>query len=346
MCQICNLVLRYQNIKPQSTLSLNTSKRGIFSRSIRPILVPNYIDRKIMIQQEIDTIIKKLRNFHWGETVSEMRANFEAGFTMPDRPDIIIESVDANGVPADLISTPKASSERIILYLHGGGYLFGSRKSYRRIASDLSTTSKAQVLLIDYRLAPEHPFPAALEDGLTSYKWLIEERNFDATQIALAGDSAGGNLALGMMLSLKQDYKPLPACALLMSPFTDFARKGCSLQTLAEADPFVSAKLLEIVVNSYLPEGNDFNPIISPIYADLSTLPPLLIHVGSQEILLDDSLRLMSKAAGDNVAVELKVWQDMIHCFQLFAPNLADGRKAIAEAGAFIANHLKIHEDN
>ena len=297
-----------------------------------------------MSQPEIDIIIHKLRNFHWGETISEMRANFEATFTTPDCPDVSIESVNANGVPADLISTPEAASERIILYLHVGGYLVGAHKSYRRLASDLSAAAKAQVLLIDYRLAPEHPFPAALEDGLSSYRWLIEKRNFDATQIALAGDSAGGNLALGMMLSLKNDCESLPACALLMSPFTDFARKGYSLQTLAEADPFVSPELLEMVVHSYLPEGNVLNPITSPIYADLSTLPPLLIHVGSQEILLDDSLRLMSKAAADNIAVELKVWQDMIHCFQLFAPNLANGREAIKEAGAFLIKHLPTKE--
>ena len=295
-----------------------------------------------MSKTEINTIVQTLRNFYWGESIGEMRANFEAKFTMPDRPNTIIKSVDANGVPADLISTPEASSKRIILYLHGGGYLFGSRKSYRRIASDLSAAAKAQVLLIDYRLAPEHPFPAALEDGLASYHWLINKCDFDATQIALAGDSAGANLALGMMLSLKKDCQPLPACALLISPFTDFARKGRSLKTLAEADPFVSSELLEMVVNSYIPEEDVFNPIVSPIYADLSALPPLLIHVGSQEILLDDSLRLMSKAARSNVAVELKVWQNMIHCFQLFAPNLADGREAIREAGAFLIEHLLV----
>ncbi len=294
-----------------------------------------------MSQQELALIIQQLRNFHWGKNISEMRANFEVGLKMPSNPNATIESVDANGVPADLISTPEASSEHIILYLHGGGYLFGSRHTYCRVASDLSAAAFARVLLIDYRLAPEHPFPAALEDGLISYRWLREKRNFDSAQIALAGDSAGGNLALGMMLSLRKNHELLPACALLISPFTDFARKGHSLQTLAEVDPFVSPELLEIVVNSYLPEGNLLNPIVSPIHADLSNLPPLLIHVGSQEVLLDDSLRLASKAAEDNVAVELKVWQDMIHCFHLFAPNLTEGREAIREAGAFLAKHLK-----
>ncbi len=295
-----------------------------------------------MNQKELAHIIQKLRNFNWGETISEMRANFEKELRMPPHPNATIESVDVSGVPADLIFTPEASSEHIILYLHGGGYLFGSRSSHRRVASDLSAAAKARVLLIDYRLAPEHPFPAALEDGLTSYRWLREQRNYAPTQIALAGDSAGGNLALGMMLSLRKNNQPLPACALLMSPLTDMERKGRTVQTKAEVEPIVSPELLEMVANSYLPEGNFLNPIVSPIHADLSNLPPLLIHVGSQEVLLDDSLRLASKAAEDNVAVELKVWQDMIHCFHQFAPNLAEGREAIKEAGAFLAKHLKI----
>ena len=294
-----------------------------------------------MSKTEINTIIDELRNFHWGESIGEMRANFKAKFTMPDRPDTKIKSVDANGVPADLISASEACGKGIILYLHGGGYLFGDRNTYRRLASDLSAAAQTQVLLIDYRLAPKHPFPAALEDGLASYRWLIEKCDLNPTQLVLAGDSAGANLALSMMLSLKKDGRSLPACAILISPFADFALKGNSLQTLAARDPFVSSELLEIIVNSYLPKGDCFNPIVSPIYADLSALPPLLIHVGSQEILLDDSLRLASKAAADNVSVELKVWQDMIHCFQLFALDLAEGRKAISEAGAFAIEHLE-----
>lgn len=294
-----------------------------------------------MSQSELAPIIHQLRNFRWGDTIAEMRANFENGFAMPSHPNATIKTVDANGVPADLISTPEASSEWIILYLHGGGYLFGSRNTHRRVASDLSSAAKAEVLLIDYRLAPEDPFPAALEDGLASYRWLVEQCNFNPAQIALAGDSVGGNLALGIMLSLKNAREQLPSCALLMSPMTDFARKGGSLQTKVDVDPMVSPEMLDLVANSYLPTGNFLNPVVSPIHADLSDLPPLLIHVGSQEVLLDDALRLASKAAADNVAVELKVWQDLIHCFHLFAPELSIGREAINEAGMFLSKHLE-----
>ncbi len=294
-----------------------------------------------MSPSELELIIQKWRNFHWGENISEIRANFEKAFTMSPHPHAVIKKVDANGVPADWISTPEASSKRMILYLHGGGYLFGSCQTHRRVASDFSAAAQAQVLLIDYRLAPEHPFPAALEDGLTSYHWLTEQHKFNSSQIALAGDSAGGNLALGMMLSLRKKHLPLPACALLMSPLTDFERKGRSLQTKADVDPIVSPELLEMIANSYLPDGNLLNPIVSLIHANLSHLPPLLIHIGSQEVLLDDALRLASKAAEDNVAVELKVWPDMIHCFHQFAPKLSVGREAIKEAGEFLRKHLE-----
>ncbi len=261
-----------------------------------------------MSQKELSHILQKLSNFHWGETIEEMRANFESGLAMPAHPDASIEVIDLNGMAADLISTPEASSKGIILYLHGGGYVVGSRKSHRRVASDLSEAAKAKVLLIDYRLAPEYPFPAALEDGLKSYHWLREEYKHPPRDIALAGDSAGGNLALGMMLSLRKAQEALPACALLMSPLTDLERKGRTVTTKAAVDPIVSPELLEMVVNSYLPEGNFSDPMVSPIHTDLSNFPPLLIHVGSQEVLLDDALRLAGQAAMHNVSVELKVW--------------------------------------
>ena len=293
-----------------------------------------------MSQQELEQIIQKLRNFHWGETITEMRANLEKELLMPPHPQAHIESIDADGVPADLISTPATSSNCMILYLHGGGYFSGSRQTHRRVASDLADAAQAPVLLIDYRLAPESPFPAALEDGLKAYDWLRKQSNLVSTQIALAGDSAGGNLALGIMLSLQKTPELLPACALLMSPLTDMERKGLTLQTKAETDPIVSPELLDMVANWYLPEGNFFDPIVSPLHADLSNFPPLLIHVGSQEILLDDSLRLASQAALHNVAVELKVWPELIHCFHQFAPYLEEGREAIMEAGAFLRKHL------
>lgn len=293
-----------------------------------------------MSQKELDDVMEKLRSFTWGETLNEMRANFEAGFSMPPHPTATVEKVSANGVFADLISTPEATQERIVLYLHGGGFVLGSRDSYRRIASDLSTTSNALVLLVEYRLAPEHPYPAALEDALTAYYWLINERGFSHSQIAIAGDSAGGNLALSLLMSLRAAGESLPVAVLLVSPLTDMEKTGLTVQSKADVDLIVSPHLLETVVKMYLPEGNLRDPMVSPILADLSGLPPILIHVGTEEILLDDSLRLARKAALDGVSVELKVWKGMIHCFHLFAPILTEGQEAIADAGVFLRHYF------
>ncbi|MEM7552701.1 MAG: alpha/beta hydrolase [Cyanobacteria bacterium P01_A01_bin.84] len=297
-------------------------------------------------QQELNLIQEKLHRFSWGETIYEMRTNFETLFSMDPHPNAIVEEVNAFGVTADLISTPASKQNKVILYLHGGGYLVGSRNSYRRLASDISEASKAKVLLIEYRLAPEHPFPAALDDALIAYKWLIGEGGFSPKNIAVAGDSAGGNLALAMLLALRdmepKKEKSLPVATLLISPFTDMQGSGSTIQSKADVDLMVTPELIDAVVNMYLPNGDTSKPILSPILADLSGLPPMLIHVGNQEILLDDSLRLARKAALDDVSVELKVWKDMIHCFQLFAPILSQGRKAVVEGGDFLAYYLNI----
>jgi acetyl esterase/lipase len=294
-----------------------------------------------MSQQELNVILDMMRNFPWGETPTQMRASFnDSARSLPPHPTAIVEEVDANGVPASLISTPQAAKDRVILYLHGGGFIAGSRISHCRLACDLSEAARATVLLIDYRLVPEHPYPAALEDALAAYQWLMDERGFSPSHIALAGDSAGGNLALTMLLSLRDAGNPLPVAALLISPLTDMVRTGQTHTTKAHVDLMVLPQVLEAGINAYLPNGDFCNPLVSPIYADLSGLPPMLIHVGNQEVLLDDSLRLARKAALDDVSVELKVWKDMIHSLHLFGPMLTEGREAIASSGAFLARYL------
>lgn len=295
-----------------------------------------------MSQQELNAILEQLRSFSWGETLAEMRTNFEKGFSMPPHPTATVKEVNANGVRADLISTPTAAQDKVILYLHGGGFIMGSRHSYRRVASDLSEAAGALVLLIEYRLAPEHPYPAALEDSVAAYHWLTETKDFSNSSIAIAGDSAGGNLVLSTLLSLRNAGKSLPVAALLMSPFLDLLGTGSTFQTKTDVDLMVTPELIETIVKMYSPNNNPAEPTVSPLYADLSGIPPLLIHVGNQEILLDDSLRLARQAALEDVSVELKVWKGMIHCHQLFAPNLEEGRQAICEAGAFLASQLDL----
>lgn len=295
-----------------------------------------------MSQQELNLILEKLRDFSWGSTPEEMRRNFSSGFTLPPHPSAIVEAVDANGVPADWITTPNSAPDRVILYLHGGGFVVGSRETYRRIASDLSQATAAKVLLIDYRLAPEHPYPAALEDAVTAYQWLINECGLESRYIAIAGDSAGGNLVINTLVSLRNAEEALPSAAFVISPYVDLARTGKTFQTKAQVDLLVTHELLKTINAMYLPSGDFQNPSVSPLYADLSKLPPMLIHVGTEEILLDDALRLARQAALADVAVELKVWPGMIHCLHLFAPMLSEGQQAIYEAGAFLKQHLKI----
>jgi acetyl esterase/lipase len=294
-----------------------------------------------MSQAELNSILEQLRHFSGGSTIEEMRHDFNTGFSLPPHPQATVEEVDANGVPADWITTPNAIPKRGILYLHGGGFIVGSRQSHRRIASDLAEAAAANVLLIDYRLAPEHPYPAALEDSLSAYQWLINECELDAHHLALAGDSAGGNLVINTLISLRDAQQSLPSAAFIASPYVDLARTGQTLQTKAEVDLMVTLELLETCSTLYVPSSDFQNPCVSPLYADLSNLPPLLIHVGTQEVLLDDALRLVRQVALADGAVELKVWQGMIHCLHLFAPILSEGQQAIAEAGAFLKQHWR-----
>ncbi|PZD72058.1 Monoterpene epsilon-lactone hydrolase [Acaryochloris thomasi RCC1774] len=292
-----------------------------------------------MSQNELNNILSMLQDFSWGDTLAEMRANFNRCFSLPSHPTAQVQTLDADGVPAELITLPNSDPDRVILYLHGGGFVMGTRQTYRRIASDLAEASSARVLVIDYRLAPEHPYPAALEDTLTAYRWLVETRRFHPSQVAIAGDSAGGNLALAALLSLRDTKEILPSSGLLISPYCDLTQTSSTIDTHGHLDLMVSRTLMDTLTAWYAPHENVKDPLISPIYADLSGLPPLLIHVGAAEILLGDALRLAHQAALANVAVELKVWQDMIHCFQLFAPMLEEGRVAISEAGAFLQHH-------
>lgn len=256
---------------------------------------------------------------------------------MPAHPTAEVQPMTASGVTAEWITCPNSSTDRVILYLHGGGFIMGSLAAYRRLASDLAAAAGASVLLLDYRLAPENPYPAALEDALTAYRWLIENQNFQPKQISIAGDSAGGNLALGLLLSLKEKARPQPACAALLSPYCDQTRTGSTMVSHADRDLMVTAPLLDTIADCYAPGKDLRSPLLSPLYADLFGLPSLLIHVGASEVLLDDALRLARQAGLADVPVTLKVWADMIHCFHLFAPVLEEGRVAIAEAGAFLS---------
>jgi monoterpene epsilon-lactone hydrolase len=259
---------------------------------------------------------------------------------LPKPVDITSAPVDAGGARGEFISAPGADASRCIYYLHGGGYVIGSVNTHRVLAYDLSKASGARVLSMEYRLAPEHPFPAGLEDAVTGYRWLLES-GVNAEHVVIAGDSAGGGLTVATLLALRDRGIALPAAAVCFSPWVDLLGEGASMRTRADVDPMVQKEPLLWYTGLYMAGGDPKNPLASPLYADLSGLPPILIQVGDAETLLDDSTRLEAKLKAAGVSVELQIWDRMIHVWQLFAPVLSEGREAIDKAGAFISRKIR-----
>ena len=260
-----------------------------------------------------------------------------AGYGLPD--DVAVQPAKLRDVPAEWTATPAADRDRVILFLHGGGYVSGSLESHRHAVAQAGREAGTRTLALAYRLAPEHPFPTALGDALAGYRFLLES-GFAPGRIALAGESAGGGLALAVALTLRARGLPLPACLWLSSPWTDLALTGVSLDTKAAVDPLLSRVYLAELAATYLNGADPGDPLVSPIRADLAGLPPMLIQVGSAETLLDDALRLAGVAAAADVAVELQVWPHMIHAWHLFYPEVAAGRRSLASAGRYIRTHL------
>jgi len=243
------------------------------------------------------------------------------------------QPVDANGVPAGWF-IPGQAADGVILYLHGGAYALGSVNAHREFLARLTKAIGKRILAIDYRLAPEHPYPAALEDAVTAYRWLLEQGTAPV-QIIIAGDSAGGGLTLAVLLALRDDGQPLPAGAVCISPWTDLALAGDSMQEKADVELVLDRDSLAMFAALYAGDEPLTNPLISPLYADLTGLPPLLIQVGSDEILLDDSLRFAQKAEAASVEVKLTVWEGMFHVFHMF-PFFSETAEAMAQIAEFV----------
>lgn len=253
--------------------------------------------------------------------------------TRPPR-GVAAEPCDAGGVPAVWLRPSVSDGRRVILYLHGGGHCLGAPAMYAYLAGQVAASSRAVALLLDQRLAPEHPFPAALRDAYTAYTWLRAQH--PAASVVLVGDSAGGGLALALALLLHERDEPAPAALALLSVWADLACSGDSLRRRAAADPMFIAAYVRQMVSHYTGGADPRDPQISPLYADLCGLPPLLIQVGGDEILLDDSLRLAALAQRAGVAVTLRVWPGMWHVWQLLGRIVPEGRRAIEEIGAFV----------
>jgi epsilon-lactone hydrolase len=247
-------------------------------------------------------------------------------------------AIDAGGVDAVRIAVRQSLSDLYVLYFHGGGYTVGTAQLYRDFTWRIGSATRAQVLYFDYRLAPEHPFPAAIEDAVAVYRWLVG--GLDPRRIAFMGDSAGGGLALGTLYKLRDEGTTLPGAAVLLSPWTDLALTGPSLRSNATSDPMMNPASLPAIANGYLAGADPRNPYASPLFGDPSGLPPTLIHVGSDEILRDDAVRMAEKMRTAGCDVEIDVWPRMPHAWHLYARIVPESRLAIDRIGTFLRKRL------
>ena len=249
-------------------------------------------------------------------------------------------AVTANGVPCEWQVPDDADDDGVILYVHGGGYVAGSIASHRNLTGHLAKQSGKRVLSVDYRLAPEHPHPAPVDDAVAAYSWLLDQ-GIDAADIAISGDSAGGGLTVATQLAIRDRGLPMPAASVPISPWVDMTASGESYETRAELDPMVSHGNIADIAGHFLgPDGDPADPLASPINGDLAGLPPMLIQVGDHEVLLSDSEALAAKAEADGVDVTLAVWPEMIHVWHTLAGMCDEADEGIAEAAAFINSHL------
>lgn len=291
-------------------------------------------------QRPIDVVTARVKAAYgrWRRStpVAQMRADWDELFGyMPDG--VSVEPVRIGMLEAAWIGAPGVRVDRAILYFHGGGFQVGSIRSHLELMACISAAAGCRVLGVNYRLAPEHRFPAPLTDAEAAYDWLMAQ-GFSPGMVALAGDSAGGSLVLSTLLRLRDAGRPLPAAAAVMSVWTDLTAAGASYETRREADPIHQQPMILAMAGNYLGEGGDpKDPLASPLFGDLRGLPPLLIQVGDRETVLSDSEDFAARARDAGVDVELQIYPDMIHVFQQFPRDLAQARAAIAAIGDFLA---------
>lgn len=264
----------------------------------------------------------------------EMRAGFDAS-AAPAPDDVKTTAVDAGGVPAEWVDAPGADAGRVIVYLHGGGYVVGSVVSHRNLASRLGRAAGARVLNVGYRMGPENPFPAAVDDAVAAYRWLMQNGG-TPERTAVAGDSAGGGLALATLLALKDGGDTLPAAAFVMSPWTDLTMSGDSMTSRADKDPMIQGPMLGGMAQAYLQGKDASDPLISPLNGDLTGLPPVYAQVGEAEVLYDDAARFVEKAKAAGVDATFDPWPEMFHVWQLQASIIPEGQQALEKGGEFI----------
>ncbi|WP_172601214.1 alpha/beta hydrolase [Rhizobium leguminosarum] len=263
--------------------------------------------------------------------------------TTPGPTRIQVRQVDADGVDAELMWPARLHhpiGHRVILYIHGGGFSAGSIRTHSLLAGSLAKAASSDVLLIDYRLMPEYTYPAQINDALTAYRWLLDN-GYRNDNVIVAGDGAGGNIAIETVLRQKQAAKPLPAAVIALSPITDLTATGASMTSNADSDPLVGSASIEALRKAYLGNRSPTDPQASPLYADMTGFPPLLLQVGSGEVLLDDTLRLADKARQAGVDVTTEIWPGMPHQWQLFPSLLDDADRSSQNIAEFAIRHFE-----
>src|SRR5262245_1361676 len=294
-----------------------------------------------MAQSEIEAIrallSSKPRPAGWLERRKRLD---DVGSVWPVPNDVKLTGGDINGLPYEWSIIPGSDPSRVLMFFHGGGYCSGSILSHRRLVTEAGRAAQLRTLAIAFRLTPKHPFPAAYDDALTSWR-LLRNHGITAGHIAIGGDSAGAGLAIALIGRLRDVHEELPGCAWLISPWTDLTMSGSTLSSKEAVDPLIHKQYLNELAQAYLPAGMDRkDPRVSPLYADLKDFPPILIQVGSAETLLDDATRFAAIAGAADVRVTLEIWPRMIHAWPLWNAHLEPGRRALSSAGVFIGEHL------
>ena len=284
-----------------------------------------------------DLLKSKARPLGWAERRKRIE---EVCAVWPVAGDVALEAVDVDGLHGEWSIVPESDSSKVLLFFHGGGYCSGSILSHRRMVTEAGRAAGARTLAVGYRLAPEHPFPAAYDDALAAWRFL-RNQGIAAAHIAIGGDSAGGGLSIALTNRLRAAGEEQPACLWLASPWTDLTMSGSTLLTKDAVDPLIHKSYLDELASAYLPAGiNRKDPRVSPLFSDLRGFPPTLVQVGSDETLLDDAVRFAAAAGAAEVAVMLEIWPHMIHAWPMWNARLEPGRRALADAGAFIRRHF------
>jgi acetyl esterase/lipase len=273
-------------------------------------------------------------------TLEEQRAAMDGYRDMATMPgDVDVADVDAGGVPAEWVTPAGADPQRVLMYVHGGGYVIGSMGTHTRLVAHLAKATGCRALNLDYRLAPEHPHPAAVNDGASGYRWLLDQ-GVEPANIVIGGDSAGGGLTVATALKLRDEGHPQPAGLLPLSPWIDLEGTGASMDGNAEADLLVDRDGLKMMTDMFLDGADTHDPLAAPLHADLTGLAPMYIQVGADETLLDDSTRLAANAATAGLDVRLDCFPEMQHVFQMSVGNTPEADDAVARAGSWMNGRM------